>query len=141
MTQGPENRMLNRLKPKLEADLGVYIEKTNNPYHSGTPDWYIERDCANGWIEAKFWNIKTNKREAVSAFKLMSKCTTLQERWLRRAAENHSIRAAVLCGFPDTKKFAFLVLPAPYADVDINLQVDLVDYRGLVWALNNWLGR
>lgn len=105
MAQGPENRMLARLKPKLEQ-LGFYIEKTNNIYRRGTPDWYVEWDGGCGWIEAKFWNRNAPEEfDSVKEQYIFDMCSAHQKKWLTRAFDN-SIPIAVLCGFKD-KKFYF----------------------------------
>lgn len=109
----PENRALNRLKPKLESELGWYVEKTNNPYRSGTPDWYVEWYQGSGWIEAKFWNIKTEGKTEVPTQKIIDKCTALQQAWINRCAGNGN-HVALLCFFPDTKVAAFVPIPAVY---------------------------
>ena len=130
----PENRFLNRLKPKLEKQLRWYVEKMNNPYRSGTPDWYVEwfgRDgkCGMGWIEAKFWEIKT--RDKVSAHKLVDKCSPLQLDWLLRTS-NNCINAGILCGFPDTKVAAFTPFPI------VNDNVPVVPIPELIKQLQQW---
>lgn len=125
----PENRFLNRLKPKVEHRLGWYVEKTNNPYRSGTPDWYVEWLGGSGWIEAKFWNIKT--RPEISSIELFDKCTTLQQEWLKRSSQN-KVPSAVLCGFPDTKVAAFL--PLPFND----LTIEVVSIGQLLTQLARW---
>jgi hypothetical protein len=106
MAQGPENRMLNRLKPKLEKRLGIYIEKTNNVFRRGMPDWYVEWDGGCGWIEAKFWNRNAPvAMDDETCQRIHDMCSTLQKRWLTRAY-NNGVKVAILCGFAD-KKFFF----------------------------------
>lgn len=111
MSQKPENRMLSRLKPRFKA-AGFFVEKTNNPYRAGIPDWYIERDMihivpANGWIEAKFRNVKKpNSDPEYEVAKIRSMLSPHQEKWLQRAVDNGQ-NAAILCGYPDTKIYVF----------------------------------
>ena len=112
----PENRFLNRLKPKVESQLSWYVEKTNNPYRSGTPDWYVEWFGGMGWIEAKFWDIKTEGKVSVPVQPILDKCTVLQMRWLERCADNEN-PVAVLCGFPDTKHAALVPIPTTETEV------------------------
>ena len=125
----PENRFLNRLKPKLESQLGWYVEKMNNPYRSGTPDWYVEWFGGMGWIEAKFWDINT--RDEVSVEALINKCTAQQKAWLQRADDN-CINVGILCGFPDTKVAAFISFPI------VNDTVPVVTIPELVKQLQQW---
>jgi len=132
----PENRMLNRIKPKIESRLDWYIEKTNNPYRGGTPDWYVEWDGGCGWIEAKYWNIKTEGKNTLSASYICDKMVSaLQDRWLERVA-NHGIPAGVLCGFPDTKHYMFFHYPIAWKDMDIHSPIITLD--GLMRDLYNF---
>lgn len=134
MAQGPENRMLNRLKPRLEEHLGVYIEKMANPYRGGTPDWYIEGPggCA-GWIEAKFWDVK-NVFGVMSVKTPMEKMSTRQFHWLTRASEN-GLPTALLCGFPDTNKYLFVRDPS----YDFDPLHETISRDGLVETIHQWL--
>ena len=132
----PENRMLTRLKPKLQAELGWYIEKTNNQYRGGTPDWYVEWDGGSGWIEAKYWDIKTAGKDVLSASYICNKMLTpLQCLWLERAA-NHGVPAGVLCGFPDTKHYLFFNFPIAYKEADIHSPI--ITFDGLVNDLRHF---
>lgn len=127
----PENRALNRLKPKLESQLGWYVEKTNNPYRSGTPDWYLEWFRGSGWIEAKFWDIKTEGKAEVPTQKIIDKCTTLQQAWIDRCANNGN-HVALLCFFPSTKVAAFVPIPS------MEETTMLLTIPELLLQLNRW---
>jgi len=107
MAQGPENRMLSRLKPGLEKSTPCFIEKTNNPFRRGIPDWYVEGERGwSGWVEAKFWSIQRIPTDMDIAPIVQGKLSEHQKKWLRRAHNNQQ-SIAVLCGFPDTNKYIF----------------------------------
>lgn len=131
MGQGPENRMLNRLKPKLEARLGVEIEKTNNIFRSGRPDWDVFGEggvC--GFIEAKFWKRQARLGEEIAAAEIFNMCSPLQQRWLLDKADMGQ-NVALLCGFKTKDCYAFV--PVPRASVEV------VDYFGLAQQIKQWL--
>lgn len=104
----PENRMLSRLKPKLERDLGWYIEKTNNAYRGGRPDWDIfGSNGFCGFIEAKFWDKQARRGDLVEAQLIIDRCSALQQQWLFDRAETfHAV--GVLCGFASRDCYAFV---------------------------------
>jgi len=133
---GPENRMLNRLKPKLERDLRWHIEKTHNLYRSGRPDWDIFRKpglC--GFIEAKHWDKRAKHSEIVNPKQLIDKCSDMQKEWLfARADTKH--RVAILCGFNTHNAYAFLSIN----DRDKYIGgVFVVCYSRLIVLLDQWL--
>lgn len=132
--QKPENRMLARIKPKFLAD-GFYVEKTNNPYLSGPPDWYLEKFPAlTGWVEAKFWPRKTIPPVTVENMQYVEAMLSAnQEAWLRRAQTN-DVPAALLCGFINTKQYFFFE-PWRY-DSRYN---GLYDLPQLIHTVNLWI--
>lgn len=138
---GPENRMLNRLKPRLEKDIiGLYIEKTANPYRRGMPDWYVEWNDGSGWIEAKFRDIKTEGRETVQVDPIYDMLSAHQEKWLYRA-QDKNIPAAILTGFPQRDTYAFfpVFIPPPQAlGSNRPVETNLLNYKQLREAIKEW---
>ena len=138
MAQGPENRMLARLKPKLEADLGVEIEKTNNIFRSGRPDWDVFGEGGMcGFIEAKHWKRQMPVGSPVVTETIFDMCSPLQQRWLIRKLEMGQ-KVAMLCGFETRGSYAFVPFEL-CGYTTYRLSVDAVDYNGLAQQIKQWL--
>ena len=138
MPQGPENRMLNRLKPKLEANLNIEIEKTNNAFRGGRPDWDVFGQRGNAlFIEAKHWSrsVKLDQDDIKATYIWEKLCKPLQRAWMKRKAAR-GFPIAVLCGFDSSDNYVlFGVGPdGPLSDV-----ATVVNYNGLVSAFMNLL--
>lgn len=137
MAQGPENRMLSRLKPGLAKYTPCFIEKTNNPFRRGIPDWYVEGEAAcSGWIEAKFWSIQRIPTDMDIGPIVRGKLSEHQKKWLRRAHDNQQ-KIAVLCGFPDTNRYIFARDYEIFADPVPTLPV--LSLAQLKAAFKTWL--
>ena len=75
-----------------------HIEKTNNPFRRGTPDFYYEGPQGLLWAEHKWEDIPIQKYRPPEKLD-SSKSWPLQLAWLRRAHSNHK-PTAVIIGLP-----------------------------------------
>jgi len=118
----PENTMLNRVKKKLEADLGIEIEKTNNAFRGGRPDWdmffplkeggSIHWPAQTAFVEGKHWPKQSvvGKDEDVM-YVWDSLCSALQRKWLKGKAAM-GFACYVLCGFKTRDTYLFFRIKA-----------------------------
>lgn len=93
MVSKPETTFYTGVHKYLPPPKVLHREKMNNPYSSGTPDFWFsgKRDL---WIEYK-WLPRTPQRGSVKPAKLLS---TLQADWLRsRHAEGRSVAVVIGC--------------------------------------------
>ena len=80
MSAKPETTYANGVHKYLPAS--VYVEKMNNPYRGGTPDYYVEGFSRVRWIEYKF--IEVPKRDSTI---IKPNLSSLQREWLGRNFE------------------------------------------------------
>ena len=98
MSVKPENAYIKRVHDRLDA--AVHREKTHNRFRRGMPDVYYEGTQACLWVEYK-WH--PTRPHTLNVAKM---CSPLQQRWLRRAA-NNGRPVAVILGCP----FGGVILP------------------------------
>lgn len=113
MAQKPENVMLNRVKKAVEKAYGdhVYIEKMNNPYRSGTPDWYVEAFGGMCWVEGKYRPTKAAPGDSFDTALAAGMLSAHQKRWIARAVRNGR-DCYVLVGFdgPSARQHTYAII-------------------------------
>lgn len=93
MAQKPETRFSKALHDLFPET--TYVEKTNNPFRGGVPDFYYEFGAGQiMWCEHKFYKQLPATINLVGSGKL----SALQNRWLKRARRN-GLHACVITGF------------------------------------------
>lgn len=96
-----------------KLDSAIYVEKTANPFRSGTPDFYYEGPSGKIiWVEYKWINQAwtTNRTtEQICA----SKNWPLQHRWLTRAHHNQILTFTII-GVGKGQSTRAYILEYPY---------------------------
>src|SRR5690606_30995025 len=94
MASKPETTFYNSVHKHLPPKPELHREKMNNPYSSGTPDFWFSGPRGDLWIEYK-WLPRTPQRGAVSPPKLLS---PLQAKWLEaRHGEGRAVGVIIGC--------------------------------------------
>lgn len=127
----PETAFINWIKKECaKSPKDIYIEKTCNPYRSGTPDLYMESEISILWVEVKFVP-RQPKTEVICNRKVWDLCTALQKRWIERAWKN-GIPCIELIGYPE--ELAYISKHS-----DLNASTQLFSRSELLQILNIWL--
>lgn len=137
MPQKPENVMLNRVKKALETEYGkaIYIEKTNNPFRGGTPDWYMELGPREEmrWVEGKYRPTKAKPGDSFESDLAVNMLSAQQRAWLLRALLNGR-QCELLVGFagvsPRDRTYAVIDLWANKRKNDLDY-LPIVDVVGI----------
>lgn len=107
MAQKPETRFSKTLHDLFPET--TYVEKTNNPFRGGVPDFYYEFGAGQiMWCEHKFYTRLPPVMNLVESEKL----TSLQNRWLKRSFYNGN-STCVLVGFKVANRYKAIALHAP----------------------------
>lgn len=107
----PETRFSKLLLSKLPSS--IFYEKTNNPYRSGTPDYYIEGPSGILWCEVK-WIEKLWTKDLDASQVCKTKSWVAQRHWLVRAHQNN-VQTCVIVGIGSGRTTKAYVLEFPYA--------------------------
>lgn len=92
MSRKPENTFIDGVHNHLPPKKLAHREKMNNPYSSGTADWWYSGKRGDIWIEYKYIP-KIPKTATV-----LPDLTKLQQEWLNdRFAEGRSVFVIVGC--------------------------------------------
>lgn len=94
MPQKQETTFANLVNSKL--DPRIYYEKTNNPYRSGTPDFYYEGPGSILWVEYK-WIPEPWTEDKTPEQICNRKEWGHQRRWMIRA-HDHGVNSLLIVG-------------------------------------------
>ena len=111
MTQKNETTFSRLLHSKFGQS--IYLEKTNNPYRKGTPDFYYEGPGAILWSEHKHIERPWTKNLLASEI-CKSASWPMQRRWLVRAHENAK-QTCVIVGVGKGRGTKAYILGYPYS--------------------------
>lgn len=96
MAQKPETRFSSSINKLLPLEL--HYEKMNNPYRSGTADFWYSGTKADLWVEYKYLpKVPSNAYSLVSGNK--PALSVLQQQWLK-GRHKEGRRVAVIVGTP-----------------------------------------
>lgn len=90
MSRKPETEAINRVNRHIRKE--VHIEKTNNPFRSGTADCWYSGDQGDLWIEYKYL-MRTPSTKII-----IPELTYRQHQWLyERWREGRNVAVVVMC--------------------------------------------
>lgn len=110
MTQKAETTFSKLLHSKLSS--AIYVEKTNNPYRKGTPDFFYEGSGPILWAEHKHI-LQPWKEDKAASQICKSASWPSQRKWLERA-HNNGQSTCVIVGIGNGRKTKGYLLLYPY---------------------------
>lgn len=122
MTQKNETTFSRLLHSKFEGP--IYLEKTNNPYRKGMPDFYYEGLGPILWAEHK--HIEKPWTKSLLAGEICKTASwPMQRRWLVRAHDNNK-QTCVIVGVGKGRSTKAYILEYPYSfDIETNKLLSL----------------